>query len=262
MPIISKICKECHNEFFGERWYIKKRQFCSCKCCFKNLDFRKQRSLAHTGKRLSEEHKRSIGKTGIGRKAWNRGVPHTEETKEKMRLAWERRRREGRDKFTKEHRRKISEALIRNNGFRGKHHSEESKANISKNLRGSKNGMFGRHHSEETLNKIRKKRAEQVIPTKDTSIEVVMQNELKKRNIIFEKHSVVLNYFQPDIVFPEKKIAIFCDGDYWHNYPEGTNRDRYVDERLKREDWISLRFWGHEINESVSKCVDVIEANM
>ena len=69
-------------------------------------------SLAHTGKKLSEEHKINIGLAGLGRKCpprslelrkklseamrgrsvWNKGVPHSEATKIKMKEAWRKRR--------------------------------------------------------------------------------------------------------------------------------------------------------------------------
>lgn len=71
-------------------------------------------SIAHRGKTLSEEHKKNISASSVGREGRtpsaetrakisaarkgqppsNKGVPHTEETKAKMRAAWARRRGE------------------------------------------------------------------------------------------------------------------------------------------------------------------------
>lgn len=36
----------------------------------------------------------------------------------------------------------------------GKHHSEETRKNISESMKGEKNPLFGKHHSEETRRKI------------------------------------------------------------------------------------------------------------
>jgi len=77
---------------------------------------------------------------------------------------------------------------------------------------------------------------------------------------------------KPDIVFPKKRIAIFIDGCFWHKCPRcfikpetnkrfwkqkidsNIKRDRLVNARLKKEGWIVLRIWEHEIpNEKIIK---------
>ncbi len=74
---------------------------------------------------------------------------------------------------------------------------------------------------------------------------------------------------KPDMVFPRIKLAVFCDGDFWHgrNWREskarllkGWNatywtakisrnmeRDREVNAVLEREGWLVLRFWEKDI---------------
>jgi len=95
--------------------------------------------------------------------------------------------------------------------------------------------------------RLRQTRLHQVIPLEDTSIEKSVQEELTRRGIKFEK------------------VLIFCDGCYWHgcpiHYPNSRNgnRDRKITQRLTELGYTVLRFWGHEINEDVSKCVDSIE---
>ena len=37
-------------------------------------------------------------------------------------------------------------------------------------------------------------------------------------------------------------------------------RDKEVNEKLRSEGWIVLRFWGREIKRDVSACADIIEA--
>lgn len=80
---------------------------------------------------------------------------------------------------------------------------------------------------------------------------------------------------RPDIVFPKAKLAVFCDGDFWHgrNWKErrqkleqGTNpdywiakiernmeRDRQNTQRLQEMGWIVLRLWESEIRASPSE---------
>lgn len=113
----------------------------------------------------------------------------------------------------------------------------------------------GSKRSEETKNKIKIARQKQVLPTKDTSIEIKIQKELEKRKIVFEKHKPIIG--QPDI-FIEPNICIFADGDYWHNRSEAKKRDEYVNKKLKEQNYQILRFWEHEINESAEKCIDKI----
>ena len=83
----------------------------------------------------------------------------------------------------------------------------------------------------------------------------------------------------PDIAFVRKKIAIFCDREFWHGYDwehrkedfkvrqdfwipkieRNIQRDKEVTERLKAEGWIVLRFWGKEIKTDTAGCADKIE---
>ena len=80
---------------------------------------------------------------------------------------------------------------------------------------------------------------------------------------------------KPDICFKSKKIAIFCDSDFWHGkyYKEGINipktnkdywikkfnrnikRDKDVNEILNKEGWKVLRFWESDIKRDIDKCV-------
>src|SRR3972149_1453924 len=70
---------------------------------------------------------------------------------------------------------------------------------------------------------------------------------------------------KPDFVFPEKRVAIFIDGCFWHGCKKcrtipATNRafwlkkiernrgrDKEVTHTLGRAGWSVLRFWEHEI---------------
>lgn len=107
---------------------------------------------------------------------------------------------------------------------------------------------------------IRRLRLGRVYPKKDTSIERAIQQELSRRGIRFVKHLPILNRCQADVAFPEQKIAVFCDGDYWHNRPDVRSKDITQEMILRANGWRVLRFWEHEINADVSACVSKIRA--
>ena len=89
----------------------------------------------------------------------------------------------------------------------------------------------------------------------NTSIEIKMQNVLKQQQIDFQLQKAIIGI--PDI-FIEPNICIFCDGDYWHNRPGAQERDEYVNETLKEQGYKVLRFWEHEIHNSLENCTRCI----
>lgn len=72
-----------------------------------------------------------------------------------------------------------------------------------------------------------------------------------------------------DIAFPQKRVAIFIDGCFWHGCPlhgelpkenrewwdrkfvENKERDARITEQLEKSGWYVLRFWEHESPEKV-----------
>lgn len=112
----------------------------------------------------------------------------------------------------------------------------------------------------------------------DTKIEITLRKELWARGIRYRKNDKTV-YGKPDIVFKGKKIAVFCDSEFWHGYEylnEGktfkTNtsfweekmkrnieRDRKVNQVLKDEGWMVLRFWEKQILQDVKACADQIQ---
>jgi len=119
---------------------------------------------------------------------------------------------------------------------------------------------------------------DKVLKISNTSIEVKIKNELiKKGETDFVSNCPVsLNDSEtlmclPDILFKDLKIAIFCDGCYWHSckicYP-----NKYMSEKWKnRKEWDKrvytllinrgyrvFRFWEHDIEDNLDKCIDII----
>jgi len=76
---------------------------------------------------------------------------------------------------------------------------------------------------------------------------------------------------KPDVAFTRYRVAIFCDGDFWHGYRFGKwkgrltpywrekitrnmERDRRSDLALVKEGWFSIHFWEHDVLENVAEC--------
>ncbi len=110
----------------------------------------------------------------------------------------------------------------------------------------------GHKPSMETKKKMRDKRRKQITPSKDTSIEIKIQDYLKQLKINFFTHqymSQINHAYQCDILIPSMKLVIECDGDYWHKYPIGMSIDHIRTEELLEKGFKVLRLWECEIKE-------------
>jgi len=107
----------------------------------------------------------------------------------------------------------------------------------------------------------------------NTKIDRKMKEELKKKKIRFEMYPKMFG--NPDFIIKKKKIAIFCDGDFWHGYRyyekkkpakkywrdklEGNmRRDKRISWKLRREGWSVLRLWEHDIEKRMDFCINKI----
>ncbi len=107
------------------------------------------------------------------------------------------------------------------------------------------------------------------IRAKNTKIDLSMRKILREIGYSFEMYPKM--HGNPDFVIPRKKIAVFCDGDFWHGYKyfekkkltkkfwrdkiEGNmRRDKKVSRRLRREGWSVQRFWEHDIEKRHEFC--------
>ena len=108
---------------------------------------------------------------------------------------------------------------------------------------------------------LRKQRSESAINNpsrvfKDTSIELKVEAELKRRNINYQKQVPLCKVAIVDFYLPEYRIVIQCDGDYWHNLPNVKERDEKQDRVLSFNGFNVYRFWEYEINKSAQECID------
>jgi len=125
----------------------------------------------------------------------------------------------------------------------------------------------GKHLSEKTIRKIREARLKQIMPSRDTLIEIKLQKRLKQMGISFETHKPILNITQCDI-FIEPNVCIFADGCFFHGCEKCYDKNffnkggelyskvrarKFLDilttQKLINEGYTVLRFWEHDINE-------------
>ena len=132
----------------------------------------------------------------------------------------------------------------------------------------------------DVLTKEQRRKNMQNIKATDTKIEIILRKALWKKGYRYRK-----NYNKlpgtPDIVLPKYKIAIFCDGEFFHGKNwnilkkklENSNnsefwinkiernrkRDDEINKRLFFEGWTVIRFWGEEIKKYTDECVKVVE---
>ena len=57
-----------------------------------------------------------------------------------------------------------------------------------------------------------------------------------------------------DFAIPAKKIAIECDGKYWHDSERQKGRDKNRDEFLSSHEWTVIRFSEEEILKNLESC--------
>ena len=111
------------------------------------------------------------------------------------------------------------------------------------------------------------------IRSKDTKIEMKIAELLRKNKMRYRRHPKLFG--SPDFIV-EKKVLVFCDGDFWHGYRYSTKkklpkkfwrdkiegnmrRDRYVTKKLRADGWHVIRLWEHDINRKPEKCVRKIK---
>lgn len=112
---------------------------------------------------------------------------------------------------------------------------------------------------------------------KGTKLELLFGKLLWNAGVRYRKNDKTV-FGKPDFVIHKMKIAIFCDGEFWHgrNWEErkkdhksncefwhskierNIERDKEVNERLQSDGWKVFRFWETEINEESDECLNRI----
>lgn len=118
------------------------------------------------------------------------------------------------------------------------------------------------------------------IRSNDTEIEILLRKALWKKGYRYRKNYKALPG-KPDIALTKYKIAVFCDGEFFHGkdwevlkpklknsnnsefwiskISRNIERDNEINKKLLFMGWTVIRFWGNDIKKSTDECVKVIE---
>ena len=118
------------------------------------------------------------------------------------------------------------------------------------------------------------------IRAKDTKIELMLRKALWEKGFRYRKNYTEIPG-KPDIVLTKEKIAIFCDGEFFHGkdwellkprleksnngefWIKKISRNRERDEEINRQleflGWKVIRFWGTDIKKNLEGCIRVVE---
>ena len=116
------------------------------------------------------------------------------------------------------------------------------------------------------------------VKLKDGPLEKLVQRALRARGLRFKRHVRNLPG-SPDIVFPERKLAVFVDGDFWHGWRlpawerklspfwrdklrANRARDQRNFRRLRALGWKVIRLWQHEVKRALAACIGRVESTL
>ena len=132
----------------------------------------------------------------------------------------------------------------------------------------------------DNLTKEQRRKNMQHIRSKDSVIEKKLRKALWDRGYRYRKNYKDLPG-KPDIVLTKYKIAIFCDGEFFHGkdweilksrleksnnsefwkrkIKRNMERDEEVNKQLLFRGWTVIRFWGKDIMKNTEECIRVVE---
>ena len=241
-------------------------------------------ALSLTGRKLSETHRQALSNSHKGQKPWNKGQHLSIAIKQKLSMSQSGKilSKNTRDKISKslklalstpEIKKKMTEHNKRqhlinpNFGTKNKHWKlKKRRINEPITEKAKKNMSFSRckylqgHHGKYNNNK---------------TTEIPVKEELIKNNISFEqtKHLQGLTkHFVVDFVIKGTNIIVETDGCFFHPcsickikntveiIQKQKNKDAFKTQDLTDAGYIVLRFWEHDIQKNLQKCIDIIKS--
>lgn len=122
------------------------------------------------------------------------------------------------------------------------------------------------------------------VKSKNTRPELALRRAIWARGLRYRVNVKTLPG-KPDVVFSKAKIAVFCDGDFWHGHnwairglasleeelerysqfwknkiTGNIRRDDENTARLQADGWTVIRFWESDIKADVGRCANVVES--
>lgn len=117
----------------------------------------------------------------------------------------------------------------------------------------------GRDLSVEWLEKV--KVETKAVPTAGTPIETRLVEAIRAAGRLPEplaQYSIIGDSGKlltvPDFAFPDRRIAIYCDGFAYHGNRETLGSDAQKRNALQGKGWAVLTFWGHQILRDAAAC--------
>lgn len=129
----------------------------------------------------------------------------------------------------------------------------------------------GYHPASDTASRVKRR-----TPRRDTTPELTLRKHLWAAGIRYRLHDPSLPG-RPDLILRHLKVAVFCDGDFWHGrnwaalrakLTRGANpsywlrkikaniaRDRRTSRALRAQGWTVVRLWESEILSDPDRCV-------
>jgi len=112
------------------------------------------------------------------------------------------------------------------------------------------------------------------VKSANTRAEITLRRSLRKAGMRFRINDISIPG-KPDLTFPRYKVAVFCDGDFWHgrDWPQlrkklmnranssywiakiiaNRRRDRAVNHLLFKMGWVVVRIWETDILSDIDR---------
>lgn len=117
----------------------------------------------------------------------------------------------------------------------------------------------------------------QAVKSTGSQIEMMLGKSLWGRGLRYRKNNKMV-FGKPDFTLRKYKIAIFADSEFWHGkdwevrkYEHKSNvefwhkkiernieRDRQVNQELRDNGWVVIRFWGMDIKKDSDECAEKV----
>lgn len=132
----------------------------------------------------------------------------------------------------------------------------------------------------DVLSKEQRRKNMQKIKSKNTAIERILRKALWEKGYRYRKNVNGLPG-KPDIVIVKYRIAIFCDGEFFHGkdwnvlknklqksekgdfwikkISKNIEHDNEVDKELSYMGFTVLRFWGKDIKKHTDECLKTVD---
>lgn len=161
-----------------------------------------------------------------------------------------------------------------NYGMRNKHHSDETKKHWSQIRRGKNYEVrFGIKKARKVKNKMSNtaKKQWQNKEYKDKHLKANCRRPNIPENIFISiciKYNLPYKYvgngsfwienINPDFINVNgEKICVEIFGDYWHNYPNGTQKDKEKEKILEKYGWKRIIIWENELKKL--KTIEILQ---